>query len=121
MRAQKDARRLAALLPGSGGGGPGARGGKGKRKKGTAPLPVKMEICSGTGEWAVAQARADAGRADWVAMELRPDLVYQTLVSMALEVRAAACARAARRDGVLTRGRCGVGPFVIHYKKKRVY
>jgi len=44
-----------------------------------------MEICSGTGEWAVAQAKADEDVADWVAVELRPDRVYQTLVSMALQ------------------------------------
>jgi hypothetical protein len=34
-------------------------------------LPVKLEICSGNGDWVVAQARADAGRANWVALELK--------------------------------------------------
>ena len=36
-----------------------------------SPLPVKLEICSGNGDWVAAQARADAGRANWVALELK--------------------------------------------------
>ena len=37
--------------------------------------PVKLEICAGNGDWAVAQARADPD-SDWVALELRHDRVY---------------------------------------------
>ena len=37
--------------------------------------PVKLEICAGNGDWAVAQARADS-ESDWVALELRHDRVY---------------------------------------------
>ena len=37
--------------------------------------PVKLEICAGNGDWAVAQARADPA-SDWVALELRHDRVY---------------------------------------------
>ena len=37
--------------------------------------PVKLEICAGNGDWAVAQALADPG-SDWVALELRHDRVY---------------------------------------------
>eukprot|EP00793_Prasinoderma_coloniale_P000309 PRCOL_00005293-RA len=44
-------------------------------KKGRELLPVKLEICSGSGDWAVAQALADAGKAHWAAMELRHDRV----------------------------------------------
>lgn len=39
--------------------------------------PVKLEICSGAGEWAVAQANADP-ESNWVTMELRHDRVNQT-------------------------------------------
>jgi len=39
---------------------------------------VKLEICSGKGEWAVEQALADQGRANWVTCELRQHRVYQT-------------------------------------------
>ena len=55
-----------------------------------AVLPVKLEICSGDGEWAVAQAAADwtspipgsseaAPKALWVALELRCDRIQHTL------------------------------------------
>lgn len=36
-------------------------------------LPLRWEVCSGVGEWAAAQAAADAGRANWLAAELRYD------------------------------------------------
>ncbi len=35
------------------------------------PLPVYMEICSGNGEWAAAQAKESVGQANWVTVELR--------------------------------------------------
>jgi tRNA G46 methylase TrmB len=38
---------------------------------------VKLEIGAGVGEWAVAQARADQGCANWLALELRCDRAYQ--------------------------------------------
>ncbi len=38
--------------------------------------PLKIEVCSGAGEWAVAQAKQDTG-ADWVTLELRHDRAYQ--------------------------------------------
>merc|ERR1712070_354229 len=37
------------------------------------------EICSGTGDWVTAQAKADSGQANWVALELRLNRVHQTL------------------------------------------
>eukprot|EP00668_Euglena_longa_P016699 GGOE01020989.1.p1 GENE.GGOE01020989.1~~GGOE01020989.1.p1 ORF type:complete len:519 (-),score=131.73 GGOE01020989.1:257-1813(-) len=43
-------------------------------------LPLKWEICSGTGEWAVAQAVADVGRANWLASELRYDRSHAALI-----------------------------------------
>ena len=65
-----------------------ADGGMGQGS-GEVVIPVKMEICSGTGDWIVAQAErewqqgadkvaaAGPGRALWVALELRQDRVYQ--------------------------------------------
>lgn len=44
--------------------------------------PVKIEICSGSGEWAAAQAVAEKGCARWVAMELRHDRVYDCFSRM---------------------------------------
>lgn len=34
-------------------------------------VPVKLEICSGNGDWVAAQAKAEAGRSNWVALELK--------------------------------------------------
>lgn len=45
--------------------------GEGEAKAELSLLPVKLEICSGNGDWVAAQARADAGRANWVALELK--------------------------------------------------
>jgi tRNA G46 methylase TrmB len=42
-----------------------------------AKRPLKLEICTGAGEWIVAQAAADRA-SDWVALELRFDRAYQT-------------------------------------------
>ena len=42
-------------------------------------LPVKLEIASGTGDWVVAQAQADVGKANWACVELRHDRVYHTV------------------------------------------
>lgn len=44
-------------------------------------LPLKLELCAGSGEWAAAQAAARARRgggaeANWVALELRTDRVH---------------------------------------------
>jgi pentatricopeptide repeat protein len=41
------------------------------------PLPLKLEICSGAGEWAVGRAKREEGHALWVALELRVDRIYQ--------------------------------------------
>lgn len=50
--------------------------GKGDGDEGSpSRRPVKLEICAGNGDWAVAQAKADPG-SDWVALELRHDRVY---------------------------------------------
>ena len=38
--------------------------------------PIKIEVCSGAGEWVVSQAKNDPA-ADWVSMEIRYDRVYQ--------------------------------------------
>jgi len=39
-------------------------------------LPVKLEICSGNGDWVVAQAEKEKGEVCWCALELRHDRVY---------------------------------------------
>ena len=41
--------------------------------------PVKIEIASGAGEWAVSQALADP-TSNWITLELRHDRVYQTFM-----------------------------------------
>ena len=45
---------------------------------------IKLEICSGTGDWVCAQASADTD-AHWVALELRHDRVYNTLTNAIIE------------------------------------
>eukprot|EP00928_Gymnodinium_smaydae_P048011 TRINITY_DN3205_c0_g1_i1.p1 TRINITY_DN3205_c0_g1~~TRINITY_DN3205_c0_g1_i1.p1 ORF type:complete len:560 (+),score=162.63 TRINITY_DN3205_c0_g1_i1:1477-3156(+) len=50
---------------------------------GTKGLPTKLEICSGTGDWVVAQARAEARKANWLASELRYDRVHSIFSKMA--------------------------------------
>ncbi|CAE8741751.1 unnamed protein product, partial [Polarella glacialis] len=47
-------------------------------------LPTRLEVCSGTGDWAVAQARAEAGRANWIASELRFDRAHAILAKTVL-------------------------------------
>ncbi|CAE7513255.1 trmB [Symbiodinium natans] len=55
----------------------------GKRKiESDPPLPMKMEICSGNGDWVIAQAKADEGLANWMALELRHDRVHQIFSRM---------------------------------------
>lgn len=44
---------------------------------------TKMEICSGAGEWAIAQAKSDPG-SNWITLELRHDRVYQTFARSVL-------------------------------------
>ena len=50
-----------------------------------ADLPIKLEIASGTGDWVVAQAQADVGKAAWAALELRHDRVYGIFSRMVLK------------------------------------
>ena len=71
-------RRIFGAGKGGSGGGSGGGGGGG------AELPVKLEVASGTGDWVVAQALAEAGRAHWAALELRHDRVYDIFSRMVL-------------------------------------
>lgn len=41
--------------------------------------PMKLEICSGNGEWATTQAEKDT-HSDWITVELRQDRVYETFI-----------------------------------------
>jgi len=45
-------------------------------KESGGDLPLKMEICSGNGDWVAAQADSESSKANWVALELRHDRVY---------------------------------------------
>ncbi|CAE7362609.1 Capn15 [Symbiodinium microadriaticum] len=56
----------------------------GKRKvdQSDPSLPLKMEICSGNGDWVVAQAKAEQGLANWMALELRHDRVHHIFSRM---------------------------------------
>ena len=55
-------------------------------------LPVKLEICSGFGEWVIEQAKAEAGVANWSALELRYDRCHSIFSRMVFEaVRCALC------------------------------
>jgi tRNA G46 methylase TrmB len=56
-----------------------------KRNGGDTALPVKLEICSGFGEWVVAQAKAEAGVANWAALELRYDRCHNIFTRMVFE------------------------------------
>ena len=47
-------------------------------ENGKEDLPLKLEICSGDGEWAVAQAKADEGVVNWATLELRLSRVHKT-------------------------------------------
>jgi pentatricopeptide repeat protein len=57
---------------------------------GFSSRPIKMEICSGSGEWVCAQALADreassgTALANWVALELRADRVFNIVSTCAL-------------------------------------
>lgn len=51
----------------------------------TTAKPLKLEICSGAGEWAATQALKDEGNANWITLELRHGRVYQTFVRMIME------------------------------------
>ncbi|CAE8586991.1 unnamed protein product [Polarella glacialis] len=63
-------------------GPPGCSAGKRKRVEeadnlsGTAELPVKLEVCSGNGDWVVAQAKKEKGKANWMALELKHNRVH---------------------------------------------
>eukprot|EP00439_Symbiodinium_sp_Y106_P041365 s1099_g5.t1 len=56
--------------------------GKRKTHHSDPSLPLKMEICSGNGDWVVAQAKAEHGLANWMALELRHDRVHQIFSRM---------------------------------------
>lgn len=47
-------------------------------------LPLRLEVCSGMGEWVCAQAKHEQGTANWAALEWRYDRVHQTFVRAAL-------------------------------------
>ena len=52
-------------------------GGAGSAKERPA-RPVKLEVCSGMGDWVVSRAAADAGSANWLAIEMRRNRVRMT-------------------------------------------
>ena len=50
----------------------------GGRSEKEPPRPVKLEVCSGMGDWVVSRAAADARSADWLAIEMRHNRVRMT-------------------------------------------
>jgi pentatricopeptide repeat protein len=52
-------------------------GGAGSAKE-RPPRPVKLEVCSGMGDWVVSRAAADARSANWLAIEMRRNRVRMT-------------------------------------------
>lgn len=45
-------------------------------------LPIKLEICSGHGDWIVERANHDIGKVNWVALEIRFERVYTIFSKM---------------------------------------
>lgn len=45
-------------------------------------LPIKLEICSGHGDWVVERANHDRGKVNWVALEIRFERVYTIFSKM---------------------------------------
>ena len=41
-------------------------------------LPTRLEVCSGHGDWVTARAAADAGKGNWLAIEMRRNRVRMT-------------------------------------------
>jgi len=72
-----------------------------------AGRPLKLEICSGSGEWAVEQAAADPA-SDWATLEYRSDRVFQTFTRMAMRRTPNLCVMAGDASRVLPE-RLGVG------------
>jgi len=52
---------------------------------GRKDLPTKLEVCSGSGDWVIAQAKEEAGVANWIASELRYDRVHSIFTKMVLQ------------------------------------
>ena len=54
-------------------------------------MPLCLEIGSGFGEWAIEAARKDAGKANWVGLELRHDRVSASFTKMFLQGSSNVC------------------------------
>jgi pentatricopeptide repeat protein len=50
----------------------------------SSSTPVKLDLCAGSGEWALAQAKNDPGSL-WITLELKSDRVYDTFWGMAMQ------------------------------------
>lgn len=64
---------------------------------------LKLEICSGAGEWAASQAQKDRDVADWVTLELRHGRVYQTFARMVFDGVKNLCALGGDANAVMAR------------------
>ena len=64
---------------------------------------LKLEICSGAGEWAASQAKKDRDVADWVTLELRHGRVYQTFARMVFDGVKNLCALGGDANAVMAR------------------
>ena len=58
--------------------GPGAELRLGVDAFDDASLPVRVEVCSGHGDWVTSRAAADATRRNWLAIEMRKNRVAMT-------------------------------------------
>ena len=54
------------------------------KQRHTKRLPIKIEICSGNGDWICQQAKTDKDSL-WVSIEIRADRVYKTFINAMLE------------------------------------
>jgi len=50
-----------------------------------AQLPVKLEVCTGQGEWVMAHAKAEEDSSNWVALELMRDRTHDVFVRAVLD------------------------------------
>eukprot|EP00940_MAST-03C_sp_MAST-3C-sp2_P000964 g964.t1 len=82
------------------------------RKERRERRALKMEIACGSGEWVVAQAREDADRADWVALELRHSRVHEVYTRMVFEGLRNLCVVGGDAREILRRH---VAPTSVHH------
>ncbi|CAK0894928.1 unnamed protein product, partial [Prorocentrum cordatum] len=86
-------------------------------RRGPAALPTRLELCAGSGEWAVAQARAEVGVANWVAVEIMRDRVFDIFTQMVFHCVPNLCVVGGDASDLLTRRveSCSVADVFINF------